>query len=365
MLDHQSLRMWLRLVLCVCALTKAADVNGQYSAARYPVRPSSPDPSVDGASLGALGQGSTPYSAVASVHSPLSGHAALAPPAAAAPGTRSSHSLQARAAADCIQVAPIDFDWNHAEIVRLPSGLLYRSYLAGEKEPRISSAWLWETDRGLVWDVTLGGRVGLWRYGTPGAINPQGFQIDVEGAAMVRLDPEQETDVEAADFRFGGLLTWRDGPWSAKAGYYHVSSHLGDEFLLRNPGFPRRNYVRDAAVVGLSFDATPEVRLYSEVAYAVGHEGGAEPLELQYGAEYAAESGTTYVGGPYLSINGHSREDLGWITGVNIVSGWQWQGRASGQRFRVGVQYYNGPALQYSFVGQQETLVGGGLWFDY
>lgn len=246
----------------------------------------------------------------------------------------------------------------------LPQGLLYRSYLAGEKEPRISSAWLRETDRGLVWDNTLGGRAGLWRYGTLDPVHPQGFQLDVEGAVMVRLDPEQHTDVEAADFRFGLLGTWRDGPWSAKWGYYHISSHLGDEFLINNPGYPRRNYVRDSAIAGLSFDATAAFRFYAEAAYAIGHEGGALPWEFQYGLEYSSPE-TTGLGGPFAGVNGHTREDEGWITGLNVISGWQWRGSESQHRFRVGMQYYHGPALQYSFVGQTETLLGGGMWFDF
>jgi hypothetical protein len=251
-----------------------------------------------------------------------------------------------------------------SELEFLPQGLLYRSYLAGEKEPRVSSAWLSEIDRGMVWDVTLGGRAGLFRYGDFDGGEIRGIQFDVEGAAMVRLDPEENTDVEAADYRFGFLTTWRDGPWSAKAGYYHVSSHLGDEFLLRNPFHVRHNYVRDSAVCAISYDLAPALRLYAESAYAVGHEGGALPWEFQYGAEYSPLDCSTW-GRPFAGVNGHTREDEGWITGVNVVSGWQWRGEQTHHRFRLGLQYYHGPALQYSFVGQTETLLGGGLWFDY
>ena len=30
-----------------------------------------------------------------------------------------------------------------------------------------------------------------------------------------------------------------------------------------------------------------------------------------------------------------------------------------------GLKFYKGPSIQYSFVKQDETLLGGGLWFDY
>lgn len=250
------------------------------------------------------------------------------------------------------------YDWHC-----LPDGLLYRSYLAGEKEPRFASVFMTDQTGMSVWEVALGGRVGLLRYGTFGTPHPQGFQFDIEGAALVRLNPDINTDVEATDYRFGILGTWREGPWSAKAGYYHISSHLGDEFLLRNPGYLRLNYVRDSVIAGLSYDVTPAVRVYGEAAYAIGHQAGAEPLEFQYGIEYSSTQTSWWA--PFAGINGHTREDYNWETSINIVGGMQFLGPISQRRFRLGVQYYEGPALQYSFGNRHERLVGTGLWFDY
>lgn len=247
----------------------------------------------------------------------------------------------------------------------LPDGLLYKSYLAGPKEPRIGSSWLVEEERGLIWETVVGGRAGVWRWEDATSPRPLAAQLDLEGGALVRMDPEVNTDVEAVDFRFGVLMTWRSGRWASKAGYYHISSHLGDEYLLKNPGVPRYNYVRDAAITGLSFDATPDVRLYSEIAYAIGHQGGALPLELQFGAEYAPAQPSEIWGAPFAAVNSHVREDEGWIHGVNVMAGWLWRGEVSRHTLRIGMQYYTGPSLQWSFVGRDEQLIGGGLWFDY
>lgn len=247
----------------------------------------------------------------------------------------------------------------------LPSGLMYRSYLAGEKEPRFNAVWLHETGRGLVWETQLGGRVGLLRYGTTEAVNPQGWQLDMEGGAQARVDPQQQSDLEAVDFRFGLLSTWRFGPNAFKAGYYHLSSHIGDEFLLRNPTFVRVNYVRDSIILGWTHDLTDDMQIYGEVGYAGGHEGGAEPLEFQYGYQYTPLRAYGLRGAPYFGINGHTRQDGNWATSVNTVAGWQWRGEQTNHLFRLGMQYYTGPALQYEFVGRNETLCGAGIWFDY
>jgi hypothetical protein len=254
---------------------------------------------------------------------------------------------------------------NVAEFQLMPSGLIYASYLAGEKEPRIQGVWLSEKDRGLIWETQVGGRAGLLRYGTTDPISPDGWQIDLEGGAQVRIDPRNESDVEAVDFRVGGLITWRTGSDAFKFGYYHICSHVGDEFLERNPGFIRINYVRDSAIFGWMRNLSNDTQIYGEVAYAIGRSGGAKPLELQYGFQYTPRDVFGFRGAPFFAVNGHTRQDLGWITGFNTVAGWLWRGEQTNHNFRVGLQYYTGPAVQWSFVGQNESLVGGGLWFDY
>ena len=247
----------------------------------------------------------------------------------------------------------------------MPSGLLYRSYLAGEKESRIASVWSKDSTGRTVWENTLGGRIGLLRHGTVGAYRPKGWQFDFEGAALPRVLPGTvSTMLEAVDFRVGLISTWAVDRWHIKAGYYHLSSHLGDEFVIANPMFTRLNYVRDSAITGATYDLSDDWQTYGEVAYAFGAEDGAKPLELQYGLQY-----TPMVfglrGAPFAAINGHTRQDFGGITSVNMQAGWQWRGTQSQHLMRLGMQYYKGPALQYSFPGGHDRLIGGGLWFDF
>lgn len=165
---------------------------------------------------------------------------------------------------------------------------MYRSYLAGEKEPRIQWTSLYDTrSRRKISETALGGRAGLLRYGTYGSVNPQGFQWDVEGAAFARVLPDEpSTMLEAADFRVGTIATWRHQRMAVKAGYYHISSHLGDEFLLANLLYPRINYVRDSLIAGVTYDLTQAWQVYGEIGNALGYEGGALPLELQFGTQY-------------------------------------------------------------------------------
>jgi hypothetical protein len=247
----------------------------------------------------------------------------------------------------------------------LPDGILYPSYIAGEKEPRMAFAVLNEKDRGAIFESTIGGRMGLLRYGTPGPINPQGWQWDLESAAMLRQDPEEELDVDAVDFRIGSVITWRRGATECKAGFYHLSSHVGDEFLERNPGLQRLNYTRDAVLIGVRQWITPELALYGEVNYGVRNDGGSEPLELQFGAEYTSWAATDPCGAPFAAVNAHLREEFDFGGAFNVLAGWEWRGPTSNRRLRIGGQYYTGKEIQWSFFEEDIQLSGVGIWYEF
>jgi hypothetical protein len=249
--------------------------------------------------------------------------------------------------------------------VILPEGIIYRSYLAGVKEPRFSSVWFHEKDQGALWDIALGGRVGILRYGSDDPRHPEGWQLDIEGAAFPRLDPTPNRDLVSADFRFGIPLTYGEGPYQTKFAYYHLSSHLGDEFLLANPGVERINYTRDALVWGHSVYWTEDLRLYGEIEWAFHPGGGAEPWAFQFGADYAPAGPTGFRGAPFAALNVHLREEVDFGGHFTAQTGWQWRGGRTGKLFRIGLHYLNGKSPQFEFFDNFEEQIGGGIWYDY
>jgi len=247
----------------------------------------------------------------------------------------------------------------------LPKGVIYRSYLAGVRESRFASAWNYERRWGWMWDIALGGHVGMLRYGNDDPLQPEGFQADIEGAGFPRLDLERDLDLVASDFRFGIPLTYGRGRYQTKLAYYHLSSHLGDEFMLRSAGWTRINYVRNALVWGHSYYLTDNLRLYAEAAWSFDADGGAEPWEFQFGADYSpAEPMGTLGGAPFLAFNVHLREELDFGGNFVVQSGWQWRG-ATGNLFRMGMQYFVGKSEQYELFRQYEDKIGLGLWYDF
>lgn len=245
----------------------------------------------------------------------------------------------------------------------LPASLIYRPYLAGPKEPRLGGRVFNDFDGNWFWDGNLGGQVGLVRWGTTDSFLPEGVQLDAEGAAQVRLNISDDVDLYAADFRGGLPLTFGWGRHRTKLAYYHLSSHLGDEFVLKHPGFNRLNYSRDALLLGHAILVGEATRIYTEVGWAFHHEV-AGPWEFQVGAEHAPRYPTGPAGAPFAALNVHLREEVDFRGGMTVQLGWAWVGDYSPRRLRVGLFYFHGKSSQFSFPFQHDQHLGAGVWYD-
>ena len=174
---------------------------------------------------------------------------------------------------------------------------------------------------------------------------------------------ERERDVIATDFRAGLPLTYGCGPFQAKLAYYHLSSHMGDELMVRRSSLWRRNYVRDSLVLGVSHYPTEDLRLYGEAGWAFYADDGAEPWEFQFGVDYSPVAALWARGAPFLALNTHLHQEINFGGNLVVQAGWQWRG-ANGHLFRAGLQYFTGKSEQYQFFDHGEEKLGLGIWYD-
>ncbi len=168
----------------------------------------------------------------------------------------------------------------------------------------------------------------------------------------------------SADFRAGAPLTFGIGPYQTKLAYYHLSSHLGDEYQLKNPTISRYNYSRDVIVLGQSYYLNDDLRLYGEAGWAFYSDVAGE-WEFQFGIDYSPMIDNGFRGSPFAAVNGHLREEVDFSGNLVVQAGWQWRSAESGHLARFGVEYYNGLADQFEFFNQHENKVGLALWYDY
>src|SRR6185436_15679363 len=202
--------------------------------------------------------------------------------------------------------------------------LIWHSYLASPIEPRMSAIFLDDVGADTKFDGTVGGRVSLLRYGNSADYRPEGWELDVEGAAFIRQDLSQNSDVDGYDFRVGIPITYGWGPYQMKISWFHTSSHLGDEFMLKHPTFVRLNYSRNSIVWGHALFLTEDIKIYGEVEYGYWVDGGAEPWHFQFGFEYSPVV-RGWRGAPFFAVNGQLRQENDFGGPFTLETGWQWR----------------------------------------
>jgi hypothetical protein len=170
-------------------------------------------------------------------------------------------------------------------------------------------------------------------------------------------------------------LVYGIGRWQTKLAYYHNSAHIGDEFFIKHPNFPRVNYVRDVFVLGNSYYMYDWLRLYGEVGWSFFNAGGSKPWEFQFGTELIQARPTGIRGAPFFAVNGMTRQELNWGGNVCAQVGWAWRGYQSEKLFRLGFEYLYGSDPQYEFTktdaatgritALNQNRAGIGMWYDF
>lgn len=251
----------------------------------------------------------------------------------------------------------------------MPGGTLYRAHFASNRESRLGIHFINEdTTHDSYWDPTLGGRINFLRYGTTSRIYPEGFQLDLECAAIARLTLTGDRDLHGTDYRVGAPLTFRKENWELKLGYYHISSHMGDEWIVKNyektGEVYRINYVRDCLTWGIAFRPDANWRFYFGGDYVFNRDGGAKPWQFELGAEYSPMMLPNFQGSPFLALHFRWSEDTDFETYSALEAGWQWK-TVYQHTMRTGLYAMAGHADQYQFYDRWEKQIGFGFWYDF
>ncbi len=258
----------------------------------------------------------------------------------------------------------------------LPDDDVFRPLLAAPKEPRFFGAYqrvrFRDANRSLnVGLITAGGTFGLWSLRDSGSCN--GLQFSLFGAIFSQFNLDADsTDLINSDFQVGFPLTWRRGPFSTRLRVYHQSSHVGDEFLLRNPGFDRVNLGFEALDVVVSLDPN-WWRIYVGGSYLVRREPALDRGIVQWGLEFRSSSYpspllgklmegiyvTQIIGADFKSI-----EHFSWNVNSSVMGGLEWSRVGSTRRFRLLLNYYRGHNPYGQFFDQKIETFGIGFYIE-
>jgi hypothetical protein len=139
-------------------------------------------------------------------------------------------------------------------------------------------------------------------------VGPFGGQLEfaLEGCLWAVFDPiTYSSPLVNADYYVGLPITYAFCRWSFRLRLYHVSSHIGDEYLLNHPDFDRRNPSIEVLDFFVSNYLTDEIRLYGGIGWLVQQD-----TSFKCGRVFL-EAGTEV-----------RMERLGFVSCANKLAGW-------------------------------------------
>lgn len=179
--------------------------------------------------------------------------------------------------------------------------------------------------------------------------------------ALFNLDAPS-SDLVNADYWIGFPLSYRRGPWSYVARVFHQSSHLGDEFILGNPGIDRVN-VSYESFEGLASYEWEHWRVYGGGGYIVSSEPQLDPKFTHAGIEFIeprAVSEFDFI----AAADVHASEELDWARSISLQAGLEFTSSSS-RRLRLMVEHFRGHSLNGQFFRERLRYTGIGLYFGF
>ncbi|HEY5545954.1 MAG TPA: DUF1207 domain-containing protein [Gemmatimonadaceae bacterium] len=264
--------------------------------------------------------------------------------------------------------------------VPLPRGDVFCPLIADPKATRSFASLLrHESGPGLadaeldIASVGIGDAFGLGRWS--GGRLGDGIQLSLTAGVFAQFDLGTPSyDMLNADYVVGLPVTIRRGWFSTRVRIYHQSSHLGDEYLLREP--PDRQDREN-----LSFEALEW--LISADAAALRIYGGGEMLFNRTPADlgrYVARGGLELRPSPRIlplgSLGGFrfvaagdvkSSEEQDWDPAISARAGLEYDraggGDAPARRWGIFAEFYTGPSPYGQFFREKVRLAGLGIHF--
>ena len=236
--------------------------------------------------------------------------------AAAAPGDSSAQPMTPR------------------EIVFLPDRRLFAPLLADPRWPHFSASYqryLGDRELRNVGSAAFGESFALLQTDAPFGGR---YELGLQAGVFSIFDFDSESfDLVNSDFLAAVTNTWRRSDLGVQLRFYHQSSHLGDEFLLRNR-VERINLSFEAFDLLLSYDVNEFLRIYGGGGLLLRSDPpGLDRGMIQMGAELS--SAHTILDGlvrPVGALDLQLREESNWAPDLSVRVGFQLENRRLGGR---------------------------------
>lgn len=254
--------------------------------------------------------------------------------------------------------------------------ILFRPFIADPHQVCYSVGWRFN-DQVLaknVIDVSYGDTLPLYRWFYVWPWWGQ-MQVEIEGALWAVFAPLQESaPLINADYYVAIPITYAIDKWSFRIRAFHISSHIGDEFLIEHPRFIRKNPSAEFLDFSVSHDFTDEIRLYGVIG-GILHQDESFKTKRFYaeaGTELRLE-GLGFIdcrqqlyGLPFYAVHFRYSADFKKHVDITYALGYEW-GRLRGRckKVRLFAEYHDGYSVEGQFCKFPTNYFGIRLVYGY
>jgi len=190
------------------------------------------------------------------------------------------------------------------------------------------------------------------------------LQIGIEAAiwSVFNMDPHPNkakgatAELVNTDFYGGIPITYASGPWSFRFRIYHISGHLGDEYMVDHPTVERLNPSIEGVDFFTSYQASQAIRVYVGPGVYVHSDPTFKwkPLYIEYGTEARFLGSKFYhqklYGTCFIALLWRNLEQLDYNFDGTYRIGYEFSKlQGIGRKFRGYAGYHHGYSLEGQF----------------
>ena len=251
----------------------------------------------------------------------------------------------------------------------LPEGRLFAPLLADPRWPHFSAAYryyLGDRNFASAAAFSFGETFPLYRARAGQRAH---WEIGLQAGVFSIFDLDSESfDLINADFFVAAFAGYRLGHLATLGRFFHQSSHLGDELLLRRVRPDRINVSYEGLDLKVAYDLPYGLRTYVGGGYLIDP----EPSDLK--------SGSTQVGiefrSPWVLANGmlrpvaaldiQNREENDWGADLSLRAGVQFDNlRVMSRSLQLLLEYFSGKSSDGQFYNRSVEYIGLGAHFHF
>ncbi|GAB5411646.1 MAG: DUF1207 domain-containing protein [Chlamydiales bacterium] len=151
------------------------------------------------------------------------------------------------------------------------------------------------------------------------------------------------------DYLIGPTLSYAVDKWAFRFRLYHISSHLGDEFMFNHPNFDRVNPSMEAIDFFTSCQLTDAIRFYFGPGWVFHSDDSfkIDPFYVEYGSEMRFFKHKYFYhqlyGNMLFFVNFRNWQENDWEFDSTVFFGYEFSKmQGVGRKIRIGALYHNG-----------------------